>query len=560
LVLLAALLLGSIALQLVNPQILRIFIDTATAKPGSLAVLLKIALLFIAIALATQVLAVATTYVGEHLGWLATNQLRHDLALHCLLLDMAFHKAHTPGEMIERVDGDVTALANFFSQLVVQLLGNSLLLAGVLVLLFREDWRVGLALTTFAGVTLVVLGRIRDRAIPDWQAAREAGAALFGYLEERLCGTEDIRSSGAVAYVMRGLYPLLRRRLETERRGRFMENILWIAMTGLLVGGTALALGLGAYLYRQGSMTIGTVTLIYFYTENLRRPLEQISHQLQDLQRAGASIIRVAELLHTPATIADGTGRLPRSGPLRAAFEHVSFGYASDDLVLDDVSFTLEPGKVLGLLGRTGSGKTTLTRLLVRLYDPCSGLIRLDDVGLAGLRIDELRRRVALVPQDVHIFHATVRDNVTFFDDSVSDERVLAVVETLGLSPWLATLPAGLDTLLAPGGIGLSAGEAQLLACTRVFLRDPGLVILDEASSRVDPVTERLMDRAVAALLHGRTGIIIAHRLATVERVDEIMILEDGRIVEHGPRGPLASAVHSHFARLLRTGLEEALA
>ena len=562
--LLAVLLIGSIALQLVHPQILRSFIDTATLQTSALPMLVRLALLFIAVALASQALTVAATYVGENLGWIATNRLRNDLALHCLRLDMAFHKAHTPGEMIERVDGDVTALANFFSQLVVQLLSNLLLLAGVLVLLFREDWRVGLALTLFAAITLVILSRIRNLAVPHWNAAREASSSLFGFVEERLNGTEDIRSSGARAYVLRKLYTLLRRRLETERSGRFMENIMWSTMTCLLALGTALALGLGAYLYLAGSMTIGTVTLIYFYTEMLRRPLEQISSQLQDLQRAGASIGRLDALLTLQATVVDGSQPLPSAGPLAVAFDRVTFGYDLDDVVLDNLSFTLAPGTVLGLLGRTGSGKTTVSRLLVRLYDPRAGTIRVGGVPLGDARISDLRERVAMVTQDVQIFNATVRDNITFFDSRVSDEQILNVIETLGLRPWFATLSHGLDTLLAAGGAGLSAGEAQLLACARVFLKDPGLVILDEASSRVDPATERLLDRAVAALLRPagsrRTAIIIAHRLGTVDRVDEIMILEDGQIVEHGPRERLAQDERSHFARLLRTGLEEALA
>jgi ABC-type multidrug transport system fused ATPase/permease subunit len=174
--------------------------------------------------------------------------------------------------------------------------------------------------------------------------------------------------------------------------------------------------------------------------------------------------------------------------------------------------------------------------------------------------LEEVRRRVGLVTQDVQLFHATVRDNLTFFDPSIPDARILAVLEDLGLGAWYGRLSNGLDTELESDGSGLSAGEAQLLAFTRVFLKDPGLVILDEASSRLDPVTEYLVERAVSKLLQGRTGILIAHRLATVQRADEIMILEDGRIVEHGTRVALMSDAGARFAGLLRTGLEEVLA
>jgi ABC-type multidrug transport system fused ATPase/permease subunit len=215
---------------------------------------------------------------------------------------------------------------------------------------------------------------------------------------------------------------------------------------------------------------------------------------------------------------------------------------------------------VLGLLGRTGSGKTTLTRLLFRLYDLSSGAIHLGGVDLRVARLHELRERVGIVTQDVQLFQASIRDNLTLFDRSIADERIMAMLEQLELAGWVSSLKHGLDTELGPGGGGLSAGEAQLLAFARVFLQDPGLVILDEASSRLDPATERLIERAVDRLLAGRTGIIIAHRLATVQRADEIMILEHGQIIEHGPRELLANVPDSRFATLLRAGMKELLA
>ncbi len=234
------------------------------------------------------------------------------------------------------------------------------------------------------------------------------------------------------------------------------------------------------------------------------------------------------------------------------------------ETVLQDLSFQLEPGTVLGLLGRTGSGKTTLTRLLFRLYDPDSGAVYLGENGtLANVRqmyLSDLRRRVGIVTQNIQLFHATVRDNLTFFNRAITDEQIMRVIRELELAEWLQSLPDGLDTKLEAGGGGLSAGEAQLLALTRIFLRDPGLVILDEASSRLDPATERLIERAVDKLVQNRTAIVIAHRLGTVQRADEIMILEDGRIREHGARSELAADPNSRFYSLLQTGLEEVLA
>jgi ATP-binding cassette subfamily B protein len=214
---------------------------------------------------------------------------------------------------------------------------------------------------------------------------------------------------------------------------------------------------------------------------------------------------------------------------------------------------------VLGLLGRTGSGKTTLARLIFRLYDPRAGCIEINGEDIRGAHLETLRHRIAIVTQDVQLFRASVRDNLTFFDRSISDEQILATLEELELAGWYRSLPNGLDTELDTGSRSLSAGEAQLLAFTRVFLRNPGLVILDEASSRLDPATEQRLERAIDKLLLNRTAIIIAHRLGTLHRADEIMILESGRVSEYGDRKQLAADSASRFSQLLQTGLEEVL-
>jgi ATP-binding cassette subfamily B protein len=230
------------------------------------------------------------------------------------------------------------------------------------------------------------------------------------------------------------------------------------------------------------------------------------------------------------------------------------------------VSFSLGAGRVLGVLGRTGSGKTTLTRLLFRLYDVDAGAITLQGTDVRDVTLADVRQRVGMVTQDVQLFAATVRDNLTLFRQydlqrtPILDRDVLTAIALLGLDDWFARLPQGLDTPLAAGGQGLSAGEAQLLALTRVFLRKPHLVILDEASSRLDPATEQLLEQAIDRLLRDRTSIIIAHRLATVQRADDILILENGRVRELGPRAALAADPASRFYSLLQTGLAEVLA
>jgi ABC-type multidrug transport system fused ATPase/permease subunit len=606
--LLSVLLLTKIGLQLVSPQFMRSFIDAATGVAGAaggaaagplgqMNPLLRSGLLFLVAAILQQAANVGVAYVGRDLGWKTTNALRADLAAHCLGLDMSFHNAHTPGEMIERIDGDVNALSNFFSQFVVQIVGNGLLLVGVLAFLYLADWRAGLVMTVFAGITMVVVGKLQGHGAALWEKHRQAIAELFGFLEERLAGTEDIRSSGATAYVMRRFFQLLRTAHRTlVRAGTLGAGISMNTTDALFAVGSAVALATGASLYLADTITIGTVYLIFQYTNTLQWPIAEVARQVQHLQQAGANVKRVQQLLGVERKIVAPAGASPPAvslslaplqgaGALGVVFEGVSFGYQPEEaktdgassndsspagespakeMVLCDLSFSLAPSTVLGLLGRTGSGKTTLCRLLFRFYDPDQGIIRFTRDGRPGvdirtLSLSELRRRVGIVTQDIQLFQASVRDNLTLFDTSASDARIEAAIEALGMGNWLASLPEGLDTELVSGGKGLSAGEAQLLALTRIFMQDPALVILDEASSRLDPATEAMLETAIDALIEGRTAIVIAHRLRTVQRADEILILDDGEIAELGARIDLARDPASRFYSLLQAGLEEVL-
>ena len=563
--LLAALVLGSIGLQLINPQLVRRFLDGAE-RGRSLDELLQTGALFMAIAVLAQALRVGAAYVGENVAWRATNELRADLALHCLKLDMGFHKVNKPGELIERVDGDVNQLTTFFSQLVVELGSNILLSAGVVVLLWLVDWRVGLTISVIAVLAAIGLEYANRRVVPRWQHVRQVESDLFGFLEEWLNGTEEIQTNRAGTYVMGRLYGLMRRRwraMQDAQRTNMMVTSLPLVVPALAYVAAYLW---GDLLFARGALTIGSVYLIFYYVDVVRGPLWGIQRQLQELQRAAASMNRVADLFAEESQLDDSGDRFLSEGPLRVEFNNVGFHYADDDqtAVLQAIDLALQPGRVLGLLGRTGSGKTTMTRLLLRFYDPSSGSIRLGgsagemnalpDVGVASLR-----ERIGMVTQEVQIFHATVRDNLTMFAEAIGDEQIVSALEDLGLGPWLASLSQGLDTRLE-GSDNLSAGEAQLLALGRVFLADVGLVILDEASSRLDPATEFLLERALDRLLEDRTAIIIAHRLSTVRRADEIMILDRGRVLEHGERRALAADPDSVFAHLLEVGIEEALA
>jgi len=559
--LLAVILLTTIALQLVNPQLIKLFIDGATAgEPTSK--LIPVALGFMVIAVIHQLLAVWATFLAEQIGWSATNQLRADLTDHVLHLDMGFHKSTSPGELIERIDGDVTALSNFFSSMMIKVLGNGILLVGILALLWRESWIVGLSIAVFTAITFLGLARIHVITVPWNKDIRATSAEMYGFIGEQIDGTEDIEANGATGFMLSRFDAIQRKWLPQIVRGWTGWAMMWTTSMALYFVSLIIVFVTGAWLYGASALTLGSVYLIFQYVQMAHYPIDQIREQLTDLQKAGASIERVEGLFERRTALPQRADARLKDGPLRVRFNGVTFSYndeAGNETVLDDVTFDIAPGRVVGLLGRTGSGKSTIARLVTRMYEPQNGEVRVGESATWDIDLVDLRRRVAMVTQDVQLFRATVRDNLTFFSDSVSDQELIEVIHTLELDEWFDSLPLGLDTMLESGSGGLSAGQAQLLAFTRVFLRDPGVVVLDEASSRLDPATEALLERAVDHLLENRTAIVIAHRLDTVARADDIVILEDGRVIECGDRETLEADPESVFSRLLATGMEEAL-
>jgi ATP-binding cassette subfamily B protein len=449
---LAAVLVVSSAAPLAGPQLMCMFIDDAVAgRPLSL--LAAVAGGYVVVSFIQQALRVVVVYASTHLTWVATNALREDVARHVMGLDQSFHERHSPGELIERADGDITALASFASSFLVQVVGSFLTLLGVLVVVVVEDWRVGLGLAAFAAVAGVTIGRLRRSAVPMAVDRQAASAALFGELEERLGGAEDLRANAGGAYVVRRFQRALERLVSDSRRASLASRTNWVITLAVFAAGGVLSLLGGTVLFRAGAISLGTVYLLFRYTDLLRGPLEAISEQLPKIQEAIAGASRVRELLAERSAIRDdGRSTLP-TGPLSVELDGAGFAYPNGHHVLDGLSLTVEPGAVLGVVGRTGSGKTTLTRILLRLLEPTEGAVRIAGTDLRDVRIDDLRRRVALVTQDVQLFEASVRDNLTLFGaHRADDDELVGVLDDLGLGPWYRALPAGLDTRLGAGG------------------------------------------------------------------------------------------------------------
>jgi len=558
---LTALLVLAMGLPLAGPVLVGRFIDSALAGDPT-ATLVGLAAFFLAATLAGDGLQLLVSWLSVRLAWRVGNRLRTDLCRHALSLDLTWHGEHSPGQLIERIDGDVDALTRFSSTAVLQLAGNALMVLGTVVVASFIDWRAGLLVFGASAVASVVLILFRQAAVPYWDEEREVQSQLYGDLEERLGGLEDLRANGAGGWALHRLHHHSAGWWRTARRAAIWGDGSIAGASLAFAAGSVLTLTLGVWLHSQGQLSIGSVVALFQFSQTVSDPLWQVSEQLADMQKAAAGTRRAARLLSEHSSLADtkvdadvdGAAAPLDDGPLSVDLAGVELAYGDDPAVLSGIDLHLAPGTKLGVIGRTGSGKTSLGRLVLRLWDPTAGAVRLGGVDLRHVPAENLRRRTAVVTQEVELFRANLRDNVTLFGAvEATDAQVSAALDEGGLGHWHRSLAAGLDTELHGGG-DLSAGEAQLLAFARVLLVDPGLVVLDEASSRLDPLTESVLARATTRLVAGRTAIVIAHRLATLDEVDQIVVIDGGRIIEHGDRATLAADPTSRYSRLRSAG------
>ncbi len=512
--------------------------------------------------LVAAAVTVAVTWRTTSLAWRLTDGLRRDLTRHVLEADLAFHRDRTPGELVTRVDADVTAMTQFLSRVVARVLSIILLgMAAVGVLAVVEP-----SLAPLLALGLILIGVVtwsqRNSAMAATVAERRAEAEVMSVTEQYLAAAEEVAALGAGAHgvglmgrASSQLVEAIGRRVRTQMR---VQGSIRVA----IVAAEVLMLGAGALMVRNGSLGVAEVFLGFRFVVVVRQPVEGLTWRLQEAQGASGAARRVLDLLSEWRAVPGGTLRLP-PGALDVSFENVALVYDDEEgsgAALHGLNLHLVAGRTVGVVGRTGSGKTSLARLVLRLVAPSSGRVRVGGADLATIEEADLRRRLAAIPQEVQLFPGSVADNVTLFQPYDEHEAV-AALHAVGLGPWLGRLDNGIHTALAgeDGGradtsrAGLSAGEAQLLALARGLLRRPDLVVLDEATSRVDPSTQAAIAEATARLVAGRTAIIIAHRLETLEICDDIAVMAEGELVEFGARTALAADPTSRYARLLAT-------
>jgi ATP-binding cassette subfamily B protein len=459
-------------------------------------------------------------------------------------LSVLTQNAERRGSMVSRVTSDVDTISQFvqFGGLQLLLSVGQLIVATVLMAIYSPLLTV---LVWLCFAPMLLGARFFQRRVSvAYAEVRERVGDLLGAVSEAVVGAATVRAYAVEARTQQRVD----RAVEAHRRAAIgaQTRVALTFSAGVLSSGltTAVVVVVGTWLGAQGRISLGELLAFLFLVQLFTSPVQTATDVLNELQNAVAGWRRVIAVVETPADVADPgpAGRVLPRGPITVAFDHVTYAYPGGPPVLHDVDLTLEPSVRVAVVGETGSGKTTFAKLLTRLMDPDTGSVRLDGVDLRELSFASLRERVVLVPQEGFLFEGTVLDNLRFSRPEATVSQVRLALTELGLLDWADGLPHGLDTDVGQRGESLSAGERQLVSLTRAYLADPDLLVLDEATSSVDPATEVRIQRALDSLTRGRTAISIAHRLSTAEAADEVLVMDGGRLVERGPSAVLARA------------------
>jgi ATP-binding cassette subfamily B multidrug efflux pump len=501
------------------------------------------------------------TYNVQAVGQRLTARIRNDLFAHAMALSLRFHDRTPVGKLLTRLTSDVDALAEVFGSGAVGVLGDLVTLMVIAVTMIAIEWRLGLLLLAAqVPVTIGILwlqGRYR-RA--NYQV-REELAQLNADLQENLQGLEVVQMFRREA-VNSARFAVTTAAYKSSVNGTILYDsaisafIEWVALSAV-----AVVLALGGWMVIGGAMGLGTLTTFILYSQRLFDPLRQLAERFTQIQGGLTAVERIGELLEQPIEIQDRTpaghpGPAAATAAAEVIFENVSFAYRNDEPILTDLNVRIAPGEHVALVGPTGSGKTTVIRLLCRLYEPQRGRILLDGTDIRDLPMASLRQRLGVVLQDTFLFSGSVADNLRL-DADISSDALRRLCSDLGLAPLLDRLPDGLATELRERGGNLSSGERQLLAVARVAIRNPAVLVMDEATAFMDPSTEATLQRDLDKLLQRRTAIVIAHRLATVEAADRILVLKRGRLIEEGNHRQLRAAggLYAQLAELQERGL-----
>ncbi|MCS6952416.1 MAG: ABC transporter ATP-binding protein [Bryobacterales bacterium] len=544
-----ALLLVNSLLQILGPLLTKLAVDRYLAPAGSQfstpldfylsadpwTGISQIAVLYLAVLGAALLFEFLQVYLMNYVGQRAMFDLRRELMGHLQRLDMSDFDRNPVGRLVTRVTTDVDVLNELFTSGLVTIAGDVLVLSFILAAMLRLSWELTLALLGVMPLVVLVTVIFRRRVGESYRRIRVAVARINAYLQERISGMAVVQLFNGEDRSREEFDRINRDHMEAYKNaiaayGWFYPVVEFLGMLAL-----ASLLAYGGLRIESGALTLGVLVAFFQYGLRFFRPIQDLSEKYNILQAAMAASERIFKLLDTPVTVLPPPAPRPFPvGPARIEFDRVWFAYKNEEWVLQDVSFSVEPGETVAVVGHTGAGKTTLINLLLRYYDVQRGAIRIGGVDIRELEPRELRRHFGVVLQEPYLFTGTIEENIRLGTDGISPEQLQAAAEQVNLLEFIRSLPDGFRQSLHERGAGLSTGQKQLISFARALARNPRFLILDEATSSVDAETEMRVQEALVRMIEGRTSIIIAHRLSTIQRADRILVMHKGRLRESG--------------------------
>ncbi len=543
----------TVALTVVGmtPPLIAMYIVDSVILAGNWEMLEVLLLISILIPVLSAGLRVATTYIISYISFKLILDLRLKMYEHILTLSMKFHEEMGTGKVMSRIMGDVMTVRSMVTRRALDLVTDFVTFWTAFALCFSLNWKLGLGLVVMLPFYLlnykIFIGGLRS----SWRSWREKMDEVSIGLQERLSGVQLVKAYGRERRENRAFAEETREGLDYAMRGVFyrasQETGMW-AVTGLR---NTLVFCLGCYFVVQGEMTYGAVMAFQAYAMRMFQPVLNLTSMATQLEQMMVSMDRIFEVLDWPVDIADRPGAkdLPRSrGQVR--FDHVWFEYNPGEPVLKDICLEVPRGTMVALVGHTGCGKTTMTSLLMRFYDVTQGSIAIDGHDIRDVKLRSLRTQIGQVLQDSVMFNMSIRDNLRYGRLDATEEEIIAAARVAEVHELIMRTPEGYDTMLGEEGVRLSVGEKQRFAIARAVLTDPAILILDEATSSLDSLSEALIQKAMANVLKGRTSFIIAHRLSTIVKADLIVVMDHGKIIEAGSHEALMEKPEGMYRQL----------
>ena len=526
-----------------RPIVIQKAIDDGIIK-GDGSTIVMASIWFFILGIAIYVVQAVSTYAVTWVGQQILRTLRMRLFSHYQRLSMSFFDKENSGRLVSRMTADMNALSDVLNSGFLMIVQALFLLFGAIILLFLLSWQLTLIslviLPPLVGATLIF--RIYSERAYD--AVRDRIADVMIHMQENFAGMRVVQAFARERHNEEHFDRINERNYEANLRtvrisSMYIPFIEWLGGAGI---GIILYFGAGAVFGLE--VSVGTIAAFIFYLNFIFQPIQQLS-QVYDMIQSGLSALKkIFGLLEIEPEVIEAPSPAPLSSSVqgRLDFDQVTFGYAPEQPVLEDVNVQIAPGQRLVLVGPTGAGKSTLAKLMMRFYDPTAGSVMLDGYDLRNLSLKDLRRSIIMVPQEGFLFSGTIRENIKFGRPDATEEEMINACRSLGVHPLIEALPEGYNTAVSYRGSRLSAGEKQVVSISRAFLANPPVLILDEATSSMDPGTETIVERAIRTATEGRTSIVIAHRLSTAEHAERILVVNDGRIVEDGSHAELVDA------------------